>query len=127
MLQVLWVVLLIVLGALVVFVIRQARVVTSGWGGVHARRSARVLTAILLGSVVGLGMHLITVREREGGRQAFLDSQSRRFDSFISKQHSVVPGVLAGVLVVGATATAYEFVAWAISLAIGSAKKKGAA
>jgi hypothetical protein len=72
-------------------------------------------------------MHLGTVHEREGGRQAFLESQSKRFDSFISKYHSVVPGVLAGVLAVGLATAGYEFVAWCIARAIGSAKRKGAA
>jgi hypothetical protein len=101
--------------------------VQGGVGPTHPRRIGAVVAVILLGAGLGVGMHVDYVRKSSGGRQAFLESQAHRFDSFISKSHSIVPEVVAGLLLVGVAAGLYELIAWVVCLAIDSAKKKGAA
>ena len=119
--------LFVVLGALVVFVVRETRLLVRGGVDIRSRRTGRVLSVALLGSVLGVGVRLDYQRMRTGGREAFLAWQAHRFDAFISRQHSLPGDVLFAVVFVGVIVGAYEFVAWLFSLVLRPAKKNGAA
>jgi hypothetical protein len=117
------VVLLAFLAFLVVFVARQARVVLRNGIGLEARRSGRVFAAVLLGLVVG-GVSLLSLSsDRTKGRVAYLEREAYRFDTFVSKPHSIPAAVIAGVLTTGMAVGAYELLAWGMALAIGSTKR----
>lgn len=101
-----------VLGLLVIFVARQARLVVRADADSYSRRAGRLAAAVLLGIALGLGLHSDTAAKRAGGREAFLRSQAVRFDRFIDKPHSLVPAFIAGALVGVAAAGVYELMAW---------------
>ena len=103
-----------VLGLLVVFVARQARLVVRADPDNYSRRAGRLAAAVLLGVGLGLGMHADTDAKRAGGREAFLQSQAARFDRFIGKPHSLVPAFIAGALVGVTAAGVYELVSWCL-------------
>ena len=114
-----------VLGLLVVFVIRQIRVLGRGGIDVRTRRTGRLCALVLIGVLLGVGVHSTEARRREGGREAFLAEQARRFDSFVSRPHGLVPMIVTSVLLTGAAAGVYELLAWVMYLAIRPAKKEG--
>jgi hypothetical protein len=80
-----------VLAFLVIVVARQVRLIVQADVDLHSQRAGRLVAAVLLGIVVGLGLHYDYVIKRAGGREAFLRSQGSRFDRFIAKPHSLVP------------------------------------
>lgn len=127
MLQVVWFGGLVVLVLLVVFVVRQARLVGRSVIANQSRRAGRLVAVFCIGMTLGVGAYFTEERKRTGGKEIFLDAQAKRFDRFISKPHHLVPEVLTGVLFAGASVGAYELIAWAFYLMIKPAKKEGAA
>jgi hypothetical protein len=112
-----------VLGLLVVFVARQARLVVRADPDNYSRRAGRLAAAVLLGIALGLGLHADTAAKRAAGREAFLQSQAARFDRFIDRPHSLVPAFIAGALVGVTAAGVYELVAWCMYRMIRPANK----
>jgi hypothetical protein len=115
-----------VLGLLVIFVIRQVQVLGRGGIDIRTRRTGRLCALVLVGVLLGVGVHSDYARKREGGRETFLAGQAHRFDNFISKPHGLVPMIVTSVLLTGAAVGAYELIAWALYLAIKPARKKSA-
>ena len=118
-------VLLAVLLALVVFVARQVQLVGRTVVANHARRTGRLIAVCVLGAVLGVAFYVDHARGRAGGREAFLETQTRRFDGFISRPHDLVPEVLTGIVLCGVAVGAYELVAWVVYLMMKPAKKNG--
>jgi high-affinity Fe2+/Pb2+ permease len=110
-----------------VLAVLLARLVVRDSVHAHPRRTGRIIAAILLGVILGVAMHYDYAHKRAGGRQAFLESQELRFDSFIAKPHAIAGEMTIGVLFVLAVAGTYEMAAWGLYLAIRGAGKRGAA
>ena len=125
MLQVVWYGALVVLVFLVVFVVRQARLVGRSAIANHSRRTGRLVAVVCIGMALGAGVYFTEAKRRTDGREAFLEAEADRFDRFISKPHHLVPEVLSGVLFAGAAVGAYELTAWLFYLMIKPVKKEG--
>ena len=110
------------LGLLVIFVARQARMLVRADPDNYSRRAGRVAAAVLLGIGLGFGLHSDTAAKRAGGREAFLRSQAARFDRFIDRPHSLVPAFIGGALIGVAAAGVYELTAWGFYRVIRPAK-----
>ncbi len=116
-----------VLGLLVIFVARQARMLVRADVDNYSRRAGRVAAAVLLGTALGLAMHYDSAAKRAAGREAFLRAQAARFDRFIDKPHSLVPAFVAGALVGVTAAGVYELMAWCVYRVVRPTKKESAA
>lgn len=111
-----------VLGLLVIFVARQARMLVRADPDSYSRRAGRLAAAILLGVALALAMYADSAAKRARGREAFLQSQADRFDRFIDRPHSLVPAFIAGALIGGTAAGLYELMAWGIYRVVRPAK-----
>jgi hypothetical protein len=127
MLQVVWLGALVVLVLLLVFVVRQARLVGRSAIANHSRRTGRLVAVVCIGMALGVGAYFTDARKRTGGKEVFMEAQAHRFDRFISKPHDLVPEVLTGVVFAGTAVGAYELIAWVFYRMIKPAKKEGAA
>ena len=125
------IVLLVLLVCAVVFVINQARVVAQKRSaqrseGIPRPVSGRLIAVLLLGIALGVGVHSDYAAERLKGKDGFLRAQAQRYDSFISKEHSLVMSLFLGVATVTAAVGIYELIAWGVG-ALTRQKKHGAA
>ena len=111
-----------VLGFLVIFVARQARMLVRADVDTYSRRAGRLAAAVLLGTALGLVMHYDSAAERASGRETFLKSQAARFDRYIDKPHSLVPAFIAGALIGVTAAGVYELMAWCVYRVVRPAK-----
>ena len=127
MLQIVWLGALVVLVLLLVFVVRQARLVGRSAVANHSRKTGRLLAVVCIGMAVGVGAYFGEAKKRTGGKEAFLAAEAQRFDRYISKPHNLVPEVLTGLVFACAGVGAYELLAWVFYLVIRPAKKEGAA
>src|SRR5262249_6249782 len=84
------------------------------------RTKARLFSALILGVVISLSMHVEHVRWHARGRDAFLASQGHRFD-IVYARSGIIGEVFGGTCVAGATVGAYELITLGI---LGIVKRK---
>jgi hypothetical protein len=77
-------------------------------------KTGRVLSALFLGVMFGLYHHFDEVRWLRNGRDAFLASQSLRFDKF-THYHTAVTMLVAGIILAVIVFGLYELIAAGIT------------
>jgi len=80
-------------------------------------KTGRVLAAMSLGVAFGLYRHYVQMRQLQLGRVGFLAQQSQYFDR-ITRLHSALFMLIAGVILAGIAVGLYELFAAAFTKAI---------
>ncbi len=84
----------------------------------------RVLAALILGFIAGLGVYGVETHRHAMGRDAFLASQSQLWDHRYTETHAAI--IFGIILAIGAGVGLYEFLAFAIDKALNRTRRGGA-
>lgn len=75
----------------------------------------RIISAVLLGFLLGALAHHDQIKRGEMGREAFLAKQAARFDRHFARPDPLAAELFVGVIMVGLSLGAYELVAFGLS------------
>jgi hypothetical protein len=88
---------------------------------------SRIISATLLGGLVGWSIHHNLITWNLRGREAFMVYEARRFDTNMATPSPVISNVIVAVLLALGSCVVYELIAYCISSAIkGSESEKKA-
>jgi hypothetical protein len=76
---------------------------------------SKIITALLIGILLGGAVHHDHVKRGQLGREAYLAKQAVRFDKFFAEPPSVALEMFVGVILAGFAFGAYELVAFGLS------------
>jgi hypothetical protein len=83
-----------------------------------AKLFSRTIAVILLGAVLGFGLHRQTETFRLAGREAFMAEKARRWDQGYARPPSLTAELLVCISTAALAAGAYEIIAAALSRAL---------
>jgi len=82
--------------------------------------TCRMISAVLMGIVLGSYIHNDYVKWGQRGREAFIAYQTQRFDQHMAHPHPTMATIIAAILFVGVFLAVYEILAFILSRILGS-------
>ena len=80
----------------------------------------RMISAVLMGILLGSYIHNDYVKWGQRGREAFIAYQTQRFDQHMANPHPTMVTIIASILFVVVFLAVYEILAYIISRIVGS-------
>ena len=77
----------------------------------NAKLVSRIISLLILGTILGLGFHFQTERRRQAGRDAFISEQQKRWDRFYARQHPLAIEVVVCFFAASLLGGVYELLA----------------